>query len=159
MHAGNDASVPIPARPAVAALAVLVHEGRVLLVRRANPPDAGRWGFPGGRIEAGETVAAAAMRELFEETGVTGRAVEVITALDALDRGEDGALRHHFVLVAVLCAWEAGTPVAADDALEARWFEVAELRDAGLMMSADVDTLALRAVETAAAASPGGRPV
>ncbi|HEV7367538.1 NUDIX hydrolase [Arenibaculum sp.] len=147
---GERAPVQVPARPAVAVLAVLVDRGRVLLVRRANPPDAGRWGFPGGRIEVGETIEAAALRELREETAVTGRAAGVITALDAFDRGEDGALRHHFVLVAVLCAWEAGIPAAGDDALEARWFDVAELRDAGLAMSADVDTLALRALEIAA---------
>ena len=50
-------------RPVVAVLAVVVQAGRILLVRRANPPDAGLWGFPGGKVEFGETIADAALRE------------------------------------------------------------------------------------------------
>nr|WP_205520603.1 NUDIX domain-containing protein [Propylenella binzhouense] len=55
--------------PVAATIAAVFHEERILLVRRANPPDAGRWGFPGGKIEAGEPIETAAVRELFEETG------------------------------------------------------------------------------------------
>ncbi|MEN7538812.1 NUDIX domain-containing protein, partial [Aurantiacibacter flavus] len=57
-----------PQRPIAATIAVVLREGQVLLVRRANPPDAGRWGFPGGKIETGETIEQAAIRELYEET-------------------------------------------------------------------------------------------
>ncbi|HTX01638.1 MAG TPA: GNAT family N-acetyltransferase, partial [Acidimicrobiales bacterium] len=49
--------------------AVVIDQGRLLLVRRANPPDAGCWSLPGGRVEAGEDGAAAAVRETLEETG------------------------------------------------------------------------------------------
>ena len=59
-----------PDRPIVGVLAVVMRGDRALIVRRANPPKAGRWGFPGGVLELGETVAEGAMRELFEETGV-----------------------------------------------------------------------------------------
>ncbi len=62
------------ASPVPAVIAVVVHDGQALLVRRANPPDAGLWGFPGGKIEFGETVKAAATRELLEETGIHGEA-------------------------------------------------------------------------------------
>lgn len=110
------------AGPVAAAIALVVREGRVLLVQRAKPPDAGLWGFPGGRIALGETVAAAAERELLEETGVTARALRVATAIDVFDRDAAGALRGHFVLVGVLCAWVSGDPVAGDDALAADWF-------------------------------------
>lgn len=96
------------ARPVAAALAVVVRGRDVLLVRRSNRPDAGLWGFPGGKIEGGETIAEAALRELREETGVTAEAAGVVTALDALDRAPDGALRHHYVMVAVLCRWLCG---------------------------------------------------
>lgn len=111
---------PAAPRPVVATIAILVREGRVLLVRRANPPDAGRWGFPGGKTEFGETIHAACLRELREETGVEARAHQVVTAVDALDRDAQGRIRHHHVLVAVLCSWVSGEPVAGDDALEAR---------------------------------------
>jgi 8-oxo-dGTP diphosphatase len=131
--------------PIPAVIAVVIHEGQALLVRRANPPDAGLWGFPGGKIEFGETVADAAVRELLEETGVTGEAQDVITTLDILVPSEDGGVRQHYILIAVRCRWLSGTPLAADDALEARWFPLADLDPAVLPMSADVDAIAQRA--------------
>jgi 8-oxo-dGTP diphosphatase len=132
-------SVPVPA-----VIAVVVHDGKTLLVRRANPPDAGLWGFPGGRIERGETVKAAALRELAEETSVRGEALDVVTTLDILDRSEDGTLRHHYILIAVHCRWISGDPVAGDDALEARWFSIEDLDPRTLPMSVDVDMIARR---------------
>ena len=132
-----------PPMPAV--IAVVLHGGQALLVRRANPPDAGLWGFPGGKIEFGETVAEAAIRELQEETGVTGEAQDVITTLDILVPSGDGGIRQHYILIAVRCRWLSGTPAAADDALEARWFPLADLDPAMLPMSADVDVIARRA--------------
>jgi 8-oxo-dGTP diphosphatase len=62
--------MPHTIHPVAAVLGVIVHESRVLLVRRSNPPDAGFWGFPGGKIEAGETIEQAALREVNEETGL-----------------------------------------------------------------------------------------
>ncbi|WGF88199.1 NUDIX hydrolase [Marinivivus vitaminiproducens] len=133
-------------RPVVAALAVVVRDGSLLLVQRAHPPDAGLWGFPGGRIEPGETILAAAERELLEETGIRADATEVITALDAFDRDEANALRHHFVLIAVRCRWHAGEPAAADDALDARWVQARDIERGAIVLSRDVAALAARAV-------------
>ncbi len=132
--------------PVPAVLAVVVRDGRVLLVRRANNPDKGLWGYPGGRIEPGETWAQAAIRELREETGVRAEAVGVLTALDVIDRADDGALRHHFVLIAVDCRWQAGEGQAADDALEARWFTLDEVCALGPTASAQVEALARLAI-------------
>ncbi|MBB4264722.1 NUDIX hydrolase [Roseospira visakhapatnamensis] len=129
-------------RPVAATIAAVFHEGRILLVRRANPPDMGRWGFPGGKIDFGETIESAAVRELFEETGVRARAGRVFTAVDVFDRDEGGCLRRHFLLIAVLCHWVSGTPVAGDDALEARWFRLDDLDEAGLALSLDVAKVA-----------------
>ncbi|SFI48869.1 NUDIX hydrolase [Albimonas pacifica] len=137
-----------PPRPVPAVLAVTPHRGRVLLVRRRNPPDAGLWGFPGGRIEAGETLPAAAERELREETGVEADARTAFEALDALDRGPDGGLRFHYVLIAVLCRWRSGTPAAADDAMEARWWDLDEMA-ASDALSRDVLGVARRAATLA----------
>jgi 8-oxo-dGTP diphosphatase len=110
-----------PVLPRPAAIAVMRHEDRFLLVRRANPPDPGRWGFPGGKVEPGETVAAAAVRELFEETGVRAEAVRAFDCVDVIRPG------FHFVLVAVACRYLAGTPVPGDDADEAGWFSLGEI--------------------------------
>ena len=138
-------------RPVVATIAAVFREGRVLLVRRANPPDAGRWGYPGGKIEGGETIEQAAVRELLEETEVRGEAHRVFTAVDAFDRDESGCLRQHFVLVAVLCRWVSGKPVAGDDALEARWFDLGELDDPAMALSLDVADVARHAAVLAEA--------
>jgi 8-oxo-dGTP diphosphatase len=133
-------SSPIPA-----VIAVVIHEDRTLLVRRANPPDAGLWGFPGGKIEFGETVRAAATRELLEETGIRAEAQDVITTLDILVPDPSGAVHQHYVLIAVRCRWISGEPAAGDDALEADWFPVADLHPDRIAMSADVDVIARRA--------------
>ncbi|MBL8833411.1 MAG: NUDIX hydrolase [Rhodospirillales bacterium] len=108
-------------QPRPAAIAVVRHEGRFLLVRRANPPDPGRWGFPGGKVEPGETVADAAVRELAEETGVRAEAIRAFDCVDVIRPG------FHFVLVAVACRYVAGEAVAADDAHEAAWFTLDEI--------------------------------
>ncbi len=131
--------------PIAAALAVLVRDRQVLLVRRANPPDQGLWGFPGGRIERGETVFAAAERELAEETGLAGTAIRLLDALDLLDHAPDGTLRHHFILLAVLCTPGSGLLRAADDALDARWFDADALAD-DVRLSRDVARLARAAL-------------
>src|SRR5499433_3734192 len=78
-----------PDRPIVGVLAVVMRGDRVLVVRRANPPMPGRWGFPGGVLELGETVAQGAMRELFEETGVVAEAGGPLTGIYVdIDSGE-----------------------------------------------------------------------
>ena len=132
--------------PIPAVIAVVIRDGHTLLVRRANPPDAGLWGFPGGKIEFGETVQDAAARELVEETAVRAEAGDVLTTLDILVRDSSGAIQQHYILIAVQCHWVAGEPVADDDALEAGWFPIAELDPNQLPMSLDVDVIARRAL-------------
>ncbi len=131
-------------RPIPAVIAVVLKENRILLVRRANAPDAGRWGFPGGKIEIGETSQACAIRELKEETSVVAEALDVFTSVDSFDYNNDGCLQFHYVLVAVLCRWTRGDPVAADDALDAKWFSIDDLDGAGLALSLDVVGVARR---------------
>ncbi len=137
----------LPQRPIPATIAAVVRDDHVLLVRRANPPDAGRWGFPGGKIDQGETIEDAAIRELLEEAGVRAEPLRVFTAVDVFDRDDDGTLRRHFILVAVLCRWISGEPIAGDDALEARWFRLEELNQPALALSLDVAEVAAEAAE------------
>jgi 8-oxo-dGTP diphosphatase len=134
--------MPSPPQPVAAVIAVVLRGDRLLLVRRSHRPDAGRWGFPGGKIEFGEPLRAAAVRELREETGVVADAVEVLTAVDVIHRSE--SVLHHYVLIAVLCQWKEGEPHAADDAEEVAWFNLAGLR--GVVTSPDVERVAALAL-------------
>ena len=95
-------------RPVPAVISVVLREGYVLMVQRANPPDALKWGFPGGKVEWGEAVSDAVLRELCEETGVVAEAGPVIDALDAFDIDDAGIVRHHHILIAILCYWVRG---------------------------------------------------
>lgn len=128
--------------PIAAILAVVIRDREVLLVRRANPPDAGLWGFPGGKIEKGERLQDAALRELREETGVSARALGMFNAVDALECDGLGNLQRHFILIAVLCKWTNGEPVAGDDAVEARWVDLEALGNSGFDLSRDVAEVA-----------------
>lgn len=142
----GDAAAPHKAqrlvqRPALGVLAVVLHGGQVLLVQRRKDPDRGLWGYPGGHVEAGETVAAAAVRELVEETGVQADALGTLGGLDLIGHNDDGTLNHHFYLVAVECRYRAGQPQAADDAAAAAWFAVDSVLQQQIAMSDGVSDL------------------
>ncbi|MDA7427414.1 NUDIX hydrolase [Primorskyibacter aestuariivivens] len=132
-------------------MAVLTDGDRVLLARRENRPDAGLWGFPGGKVELGETLFDAAIRELEEETTLRARAVHVIDNLDVIRRNADGQLQMHFHLVAVLCADAVGKVKASDDVSEADWHKVSAVLGGHLALSKDVDRVLRRALEFQAA--------
>lgn len=114
--------------PKLGAIAVVHHEGRFLLVKRAKDPNANTWGFPGGHVELGETALDAAVRELSEETGVTATAQNYLTNLDVIARDAQGVVLFHYLLAVVVCSYGAGTAQAADDALEVGWFTVDEAK-------------------------------
>ena len=149
MHDAEPPSSP-PHRPVPATIAAVIKEGSVLLVRRANPPDAGLWGFPGGKVEFGEKIKQAAVRELFEETGVRAKAGPVFAAVDAFDKDDQAVVRQHYILIAVLCDWVSGSPIAGDDALEAAWHGLDDLDNIDLAMSLGVADIARQAADLAA---------
>lgn len=114
-----------PLVPLVGVGAVVVHEGRVLLVRRGHEPLMGQWSLPGGLLELGESLAEGVVREVTEETGLTVEPVELVELLDRIHR-EGERVRYHYVIADYLCRVVGGMLKAASDADEVRWVERAE---------------------------------
>jgi len=108
-------------RPQVGVGAIVVCAGRVLLVLRGRPPNAGQWAIPGGRQRLGETLQQAAEREIGEETGIVIRAREPIYTFEHIERDEAGDVRYHYVVVDLAADYVSGEPRAGDDAQAARW--------------------------------------
>src|ERR1700730_11491517 len=116
-----------PDRPIVAVLAVVLRDDRALIVQRAQQPNQGRWGFPGGVLELGETVAEGAMRELREETGIDAEPAGVLNVHDAIHPDPEGRVQFHYTLIAVRGIWRSGDGAAADDAAAVAWVSRAEI--------------------------------
>ena len=136
-------------RPIAAAIAVVCYQQQLLLVRRAHKPDAGLWGFPGGKIEYGEPLFRAAERELQEETQIIARAQSILTSLDIIGpNSEDGTPQYHYLLSAVRCQYLTGKAIACDDADEVAWFTIEQLRSKRAACSQHVLEVAELAVGT-----------
>src|SRR3954467_4812923 len=110
--------------PQVCVGAVAVDDGRLLLVRRGRGPAQGEWSVPGGRVEPGETVGEAVVRELAEETGLEGLCGPLLGWVERI--GDD----HHYVILDfVVEVLEPVDPVAGDDAAEAAWVPLADVAE------------------------------
>ena len=110
-----------PLQPCVAVGAVVFNSGRVLLVRRGQAPAMDFWAIPGGKVKLGETLQAAAEREILEETGLRIRARDPIYTFDHLEKDETGQIRFHYVIVDLVGDLIGGEIRPGDDAAEARW--------------------------------------
>jgi mutator protein MutT len=115
-----------PTAPVVGVGGVVVHEGRVLLIRRGKQPLYGRWVVPGGTVELGEPLEEALVREMREETGLEVEPLELLTVFDRIQR-EGARVLYHYVIVDYLCRWRSGEARAGSDALEVAWAAPEEL--------------------------------
>lgn len=128
---------PNTGTPKVCVGVVCIRDDNVLLIRRGRPPRQGHWSIPGGKLEFGETLHDAALRELHEETGCTARIGRLIQVYELIEEG------FHYVLVDYLAAYVQGEPQAADDASEARFVSFDEAET--LMIEPDLKDVIRRA--------------
>jgi mutator protein MutT len=136
-----------PLTPLMCVGAVIVENGRVLLVRRGSEPMKGHWTLPGGLLELGESLTEGVMREVREETGLIVEVVQLIELLDRIHR-EAERVRYHYVIADYLCRVTGGALQAASDADAARWVERTEWNKPDTILGAlQIDPITARVIE------------
>jgi len=116
-------SAKAPARPVLAASIAVFREGKVLLATRTKPPADQLWSLPGGKVEAGETLEQAALRELDEEVGVQARIIGFNRHVEIFGRDSAGAVTHHFVVASFVGEWLSGEPTVGPEAGAVKWVD------------------------------------
>ena len=131
--------------PRLGVSACVWRDGRVLLIERAKPPLQGVWSLPGGHVEPGETVVAAAHRELREETGVEAELSHLAGLYDIIHHDGAGVIMVHYAIACYAGLWRAGEARPLSDAKAVRWTPFAELD--GLSLTASVQAAIARSRE------------
>ena len=140
-----------PETPLVGVGAIIIEQGRVVLVKRGHPPLEGKWSIPGGMLEIGETLRTAVVREAQEETGLTIEPGELLGVFERVLPDEQGRFRYHYVLIDFLCRRLSGELRAGDDADEVRWFRQSEM--AKLELARETEEVILKGFEKVSSTS------
>jgi 8-oxo-dGTP diphosphatase len=129
-----------PVAPVIAVGAIICHQGRLVLIRRDKEPSKGRWTFPGGAVELGESLEDAVRREILEETGLQVDVGEVAMVLDHVVRDEAGEVRYHYIIVDYFARPVGGVLQPGSDVSDACWVGLDDLD--GLEMTEKAGELA-----------------
>ena len=135
-----------PLAPLVGVGAVVVDEGRILLVRRGTEPLRGHWSLPGGLLELGESLTDGVIREVREETGLVVEPLELIELLDRIHR-EGDCVQYHYVIADYLCRVTGGQLQAASDADAVKWVERTEWNSHPPRRTLRLDPIIVRVIE------------
>jgi len=128
--------------------ALIIENGRILLVERGNAPLMGFWSLPGGGVETGERLEQAVKREVREETGLDIEVLDLLEIFERIMPDTEGFIEYHYVLIDYVCKPTGGELCAATDASRCEWFREDEL--ASLKITAGTVTViekAFRQVE------------
>ena len=115
--------------PALAVGAIVVDKGAILLVKRDREPARGEWSLPGGRVEMGETLREALVREVREETGIDIDVDGLIGVAERVVRSDEGDIAFHYVILDYVCTARSTGLKPGDDAADARWVPVTDLAE------------------------------
>ena len=124
-----------PAQPIAGVGAVIVQDGKILLVKRGVEPAKNRWSIPGGMVELGEKVRDTLIREVKEECGLNVEIVRLMDVVDSITLNEEGRVQFHFVILDFLAQVKDGTLKPADDVSDARWIPLEEVETYDLTKS------------------------
>jgi ADP-ribose pyrophosphatase YjhB (NUDIX family) len=113
--------------------AVIVEDGRLLLIRRGRGAYRDYWAVPGGRQRYGETMREAVAREVLEETGLMVDVRDVVWAGDIMDDTQPPI--YHYTVVDFAATVIGGRLIAGDDAAEVRWVPMGDVRSMSLAPS------------------------
>lgn len=116
-----------PEQPLVGVGGIIFQDESVLLIKRGREPAKGEWSIPGGVVDLGESLQAAVVREVLEETHIAVEPLLPVKVLDRIFRDKRGRVVYHYVLVDFLCRRTGGEVLPGSDALEARYVPIAEL--------------------------------
>ncbi|HUS56829.1 MAG TPA: NUDIX hydrolase [Thermoplasmata archaeon] len=125
-----------PSKPLVGVGVVTIRDGKVLLIKRAFEPAAGKWSIPGGLVEVGEKLSEAGQRETEEETGLKVQILELINVFDVVEKDDAGRVRYHYVLVDFLARSVGGEERRSEEVLEMKWVSHDEMKGMDLARTA-----------------------
>lgn len=126
-RAGND-DRRYPARPVLGIGALIFSRNRILLAERGKPPLKGYWSLPGGVLETGEELEAGIIREVFEETGLAVKPVQVAAIFERIMRDAEGKVEYHYVLIDYICRVVGGEAKPASDVSALCWVAEQDLK-------------------------------
>jgi len=124
-----------PNQPVVGVGAVIIKEGKIVLIKRGNEPSKGKWSIPGGHVELGENLKEAVIRETKEETCLDVDNPILLDVVENVDWDELGKIKYHYVIVDYLVHVKGGNIEAASDAAELRWVPFGEVEAYNLTAS------------------------
>lgn len=118
-----------PDRPYLAVSAAIFRDERVLIVRRAGAPAQGLYTLPGGVVEIGESLRAAVIREIREETAIAIEPVALVGEREVIAHDANGEVERHFVILAFAARWIAGEVLPNEELADARWMRPSDLEN------------------------------
>jgi mutator protein MutT len=120
------------ATPVVGVGAAVYRKDEVLIIKRGNPPLAGTWSLPGGRVHGGEDLPSAVFREIQEECSIQVQVGDLITTFEYIERDRVGVVKYHYLVFDFKARYVSGNLVQASDALEVRWVPIVRLDEYAL---------------------------
>jgi 8-oxo-dGTP diphosphatase len=124
-----------PDQPVAGVGAVIVHEGKIVLVKRGNEPSRGKWTIPGGLVELAESPEQSVIREAKEETDLDVENPSLIDVVSNVDLDEKGRVKYHYIIIDYLVHVKGGIIKAGSDAVELRWVPFDEVESYDLTTS------------------------